>query len=70
MEKSKSKSVERTLVDDILDETFVQLSNRTDFDKGLLESLRNASVVGKMTKATDIQSLIQKTITGKPNETA
>jgi len=70
MAKKKTESVERTLVDDILDETFAQLSNRGDFDNDLLQELRIVSATAKMTKTSDIQALIQKAASRTPNETA
>lgn len=70
MPKKKVEIVERTLVDDILDETLARLKNHTGFDEDLLEELRSASASGKMTKATDIQGLIQKVASRTSDETA
>jgi hypothetical protein len=70
MAKKKSPVAERTLLDDIIEETFAQLSTHTDFDVELLQELKIAFDSGKLTKAIDIQSLIQKAASRNPNETA
>ena len=68
MIKKRTEIVERTLVDDILEEMFVQLSARSDFDSDLLQELKIAPDSERLTKPADIQALVRKAASRKSDE--